>query len=273
MHLVFWEKWSTEKVMAGGRLKVIKSSPLLSKSMRWGFMGPSHVAPIGMLFLSLLSISLGLYHLCNQNHKYNSLAKRSLLSFHINNNHDLLPVVSYAVFRQPSVLSMRADVDILLHSLSSRHREQPNALKVSATLFSHLKVSKALSASSREVLYRIHTLCCIFSPSKFAPFVPAILEQSFRPPHLLHCIFRQRWKMADLTGNNKGPSPGRGLGLLKDEVGPWHKLHHRVVKLVFHFPLQNGKQIFVSKMNSHLLCWYRLLTENIQPFSKTDLQS
>lgn len=147
----------------------------------------------------------------------------------------MLPVVSYTVFRQPSVLSMRADVDILLHSLSSRHREQPNALKVSATLFSHLKVSKALSASSHEVLYRIHTLCCIFSPSKFAPFVPAILEQSFRPPHLLHCIFRQRWKMADLTGNNKGPSPGRGLGLLEDEVGPWHKLHHRVVKLPFSF--------------------------------------
>lgn len=74
------------------------------------------------------------------------------------------------------------DVDILLHSLSSRHSVQPNALKVSAALFSHLKVSKALSASSSVVLYRIHTLRCIFSPSKSAHFVPAILEQSFRPP-------------------------------------------------------------------------------------------
>lgn len=77
---------------------------------------------------------------------------------------------------------MGADVDILLHSLSSRHSVQPNALKVSAALFSHLKVSKALSASSSVVLYRIHTLRCIFSPSKSAHFVPAILEQSFRPP-------------------------------------------------------------------------------------------
>lgn len=77
---------------------------------------------------------------------------------------------------------MGADVDILLHSLSSRHSVQPNALKVSAALFSHLKVSKALSASSSALLYRIHTLQGIFSPSKSAHFVPAILEQSFRPP-------------------------------------------------------------------------------------------
>lgn len=113
----------------------------------------------------------------------------------------------HAFLQQPSVLSMRADVDILLHSLSSRHSVQPNALKVSATLFSHLKVSKALSASSRMALYRIHTRCCIFSPSKFAPFVPAILEQSFRPPtSLLHCIYRQRWTMTDLTGNYERPS-------------------------------------------------------------------
>lgn len=91
---------------------------------------------------------------------------------------------------------------------------------MSATLFSHLKVSKALSASSSVVLYRIHTLCCIFSPSKSVPFVPAILEQSFRPPHLFHCIFRQRWKMADLTGNYEGPSPWWGLGLSeRREVG------------------------------------------------------
>lgn len=53
---------------------------------------------------------------------------------------------------------------------------------MSAALFSHLKVSKALSVSFSVVLYRIHTLCCIFSPSKSAHFVPAILEQSRGPP-------------------------------------------------------------------------------------------
>lgn len=53
---------------------------------------------------------------------------------------------------------------------------------MSAALFSHLKVSKTLSVSFSVVLYRIHTLCCIFSPSKSAHFVPAILEQSRGPP-------------------------------------------------------------------------------------------
>lgn len=71
-------------------------------------------------------------------------------------------------------------------------------------------------------LYRIHTLCCIFSTSKFAPFVPAILEQSFRPLHLLHCIFRQRWKMADLMW--KGLPLDQGWVCLRDGEGPWHKL-------------------------------------------------
>lgn len=99
------------------------------------------------------------------------------------------------------------------------------------------KSAKLCQRPSREVLYRIHTLCCIFSPSMFAPFVPAILEQSFRPPHLLHCIFRQRWKTADLMGNNKGPSPCWGLGLLKDRVGPWHKLYQRLLNLASHWRL------------------------------------
>lgn len=75
-----------------------------------------------------------------------------------------------------------------------------------------------VSVLSPVVLYRIHTLCCIFSLTKFVHIVPAILEQSFRPPHLLHCIFRQRWKMADLTGNNEGPSPEWGLGLAWDQT-------------------------------------------------------
>lgn len=70
--LTFREKSSTRKVMAAGKLKVIRSSPL-SKSMRWGVMGPSHVAPNGMPFLSPLSISLTFYFLSNHNNLYNSL--------------------------------------------------------------------------------------------------------------------------------------------------------------------------------------------------------
>lgn len=107
------------------------------------------------------------------------------------------------------VPSTGPDVDILLHSLSSRHSVQPNALKVSAALFSHLKVSKALSASSSVVLYRIHTLRCIFSPSKSAHFVPAILEQSFRPP-------TSATTTSSIVFLDKGEKRWTLLGIMKD---------------------------------------------------------
>lgn len=86
---------------------------------------------------------------------------------------------------------------------------QPNALKVSAALFSHLKVSKALSASSSAVLYRIHTPRCIFSPSKSAHFVPAILEQSFRPP-------TSATTTSSIVFLDKGEKRRTLLGIMKD---------------------------------------------------------
>lgn len=84
----------------------------------------------------------------------------------------LLTLTLWALLEQPSLLSMRTDVDILLHSLSSRHSVQPNALKVSATLFSYLKVSKALSASSLLQSFIVFTRCAVFlaSPSSFTLF-------------------------------------------------------------------------------------------------------